>query len=129
MNKLTFETTTLNTLSFVLKVDGKPMLDARDTNEREIPAWICEEGIPSFPPMTPGADRLIVGVCGCGEYGCGHTSACIERKDGVVRLFDFQGPGRPVGGFEFSQQEFDEVSAEIGMIAKVQVAKWQEDLK
>jgi hypothetical protein len=129
MNKLTFETTTLNTLSFILKVDGKPMLDARKTDEDEIPAWICEEGIPSFPPMTSGADRVIVGVCGCGEYGCGHTSARIERRDGVVRLFDFQGAGIPTGAFEFSQAEFDEVSAQIALIAKVQIAKWQEEFK
>ena len=129
MNKLTFEKTTLNTLSFVLKVDGKAMIDTKGIDEDEIPAWLCENGIPSFPPDDTASDRVLVAVCGCGEYGCGNTNAKIERKLGKVRLFDFDGVRAPIGSFEFVEDEFDAVSREIANLAKKQMAVWDVEFK
>jgi hypothetical protein len=129
MNKLTFEKTTLNTLSFILKVDGKRMIDARGTNEDEIPAWLCESGIPSFPPDDLKSDRVLVGVCGCGEYGCGNINARIERQAGRVRLFEFFGAYSPKNSFEFAEDDFDKVSLEIANLAKEQIALWKIEFK
>jgi hypothetical protein len=129
MNKLTFECTTSNTLSFILKVDGKSILDAIGRGEDEIPAWICEDGIPSLPPGNLVSDRVIVAVCGCGEYGCGNTNARLERKLGRVRLFNVEGICGPNSAFEFEELEFDQVSEEIAALAKRQIALWDIEFK
>jgi hypothetical protein len=119
MNKLTYEISSENYLSFILKADGQPLLNHVDN---EIPYWICEFGIPTYPPGEVDADRLIVGVCSCGEYGCGNTNVRIERLDGVVRLFESEEDSALRMTFEFSEDEFDKISKEIALKATEQIA-------
>jgi hypothetical protein len=126
MNKLTFEVTDLNTLSFRLLVDGKPMIDTKGVDEDQLPAWDCKNGIPPFPPYDVQSVRMLVAACGCGEYGCGNTNAHIERQNGIVRLSDFQGVARShIDAFEFDEAEYDQVSIAIAAIAAKRIAEWQ----
>jgi hypothetical protein len=126
MNKLTFEATDQNGLSFRLMVDGKPIINTQGISEDQLPAWECEQGIPSFPPYEATSGRVLVAACGCGEYGCGNTNAQIERKNGIVRLFDFDGvASSPNMSFEFEEKEYDRVSSEVAAIAAKQIAAWK----
>jgi hypothetical protein len=123
MNKLSFETSEYDWLSFVLLVDGRALLAGLHADDHEIPYWICDMGIPTLPPNDSTAKRIIVGVCGCGEYGCGHTSAKVERSDGIVRLFEFERGSRFINEFQFDANEFDLVSNQIARIANDEINK------
>jgi hypothetical protein len=113
MNVLTFKVTDTNGLSFKLYVDGKPLIK-KDTTEDELTSWYCEAGIPTYPPYDANANRIMLGNCGCGEYGCGNANASIERTHEMVRLTNFSGVGRfGLKPLVFSRANFDDVATQI----------------
>jgi hypothetical protein len=123
MNKFGFEVDHNPWLCFVLTVDGRALLTDLHVGDHEIPYWICDWGIPTLPPNDTTAKQIIVGVCGCGEYGCGHTSASVERGDGVVRLFDFKRGSSFTNEFNFDANEFDAIRNQIAQIANDEINK------
>lgn len=123
MNKLSFEMSEYDWLSFVLVADGRPLLADLHADDHEIPYWICDMGIPTWPPNDLTAKRIIVGVCGGGEYGCGHTRANVERRDGIVRLFEFERGSRFTNEFQFAANEFDSVNNQIARVANDEINK------
>lgn len=129
MNQLSFAITDDNTLSFALLVDGQPIVQPNDPKEALLTAWLCDAGIPISPDHEPAGSRVLIAVCSCGEYGCGNSNARLERKNGRVRLFDFEGSG--VDGlteYQFDEAQYDQVSHQIGTLARVQTAIWQQEL-
>ena len=78
-------------LSFELIVDGKPLSDHLNDGNIGIPYWLAKDGIPHLPPSDVDSPRHIVTVCDCGEYGCGHSSCQIVKKDNVVEFLHFAG--------------------------------------
>ena len=116
MNTLAVQVLQENGLSFELLVDGEPISKHLNDGNGGIPHWIVGDGLPTWPPTGTNADAAvrIVSVCGCGEYGCGHTR-CAIRRDGEVVVFEnFAGDvGSRGSGFRFvfPASEYDEVSS------------------
>ena len=107
-------------LSFELLVDGKPLGELIGSQHQAIPYWIFEDDLPYLPPHSPenrtDAEIRIVAVCGCGEYGCGHTKCRVERNGDEVVFRDFHEdltPKSEVKVFRFSRENYDTVVAAI----------------
>jgi hypothetical protein len=92
MPTLSYRCTEENGLSFELLVDGEPLgalVGSRDTG---FPYWIVEDGVPHWPPhgQSNAPDVRIVCVCGCGEYGCGHTRCHVVNVGDEVVFCEFE---------------------------------------
>ena len=77
MNHLSFRTINdeISGLSFELLIDGKPLTEAVGGTYSSIPFWLVEgdfSPINEMPSLMTVCCR-IVGVCSCGEFGCGWT--------------------------------------------------------
>jgi hypothetical protein len=113
VNTLSFRTSDDNGLSIELLVDGEPLM-SQSSDETCLPFWLCEDGIPTFPPYDEKSSRLIVGVCGCGEYGCSNTNVEFRRASGTVSLDRFCGNGHSsLSALIFADSQFDEVCRNI----------------
>jgi hypothetical protein len=118
MNSLALAVTPDNGLTFELIVDDKPISHWLADGNEGIPYWIVNEGLPTWPPHTaPQAQtQRIVSVCGCGEYGCGH-SRCTVRTEGETVVFeDFAGDVASTGRkarFVFPREQYETVCRTI----------------
>lgn len=114
MNWLSVEVSELNGLSFELFVDGQPMGDVLGDGNEGIPYWLAKDGLPTYPPNDPRADPFIriVSVCGCGEYGCGHSRCCVTQDTSSVKFSMFAGDVGTEGKalrFEFPLPQYQAV--------------------
>ena len=93
MNSLSVAISSDNGLSFDLLIDGISISEILGDRNAGIPYWISERGIPTWPPydQKDNSNTLIVTVCNCGEYGCGHSRCKVKIEEEVVTLYDFQG--------------------------------------
>jgi hypothetical protein len=98
------------------------LVGSRDT---AFPYWVVEDGLPQYPPHGapefPGA--LIVCVCSCGKYACGHTGCRITRDGDQVDLNEFDFDVTPEGArkaFRFSAANYDAVCKTIPELAREQ---------
>lgn len=128
MNNLTVVENLENGLSFELLVDGQPLSELLNDGNGPIPYWIAAHGIPTWPPSGPNIDKntLIVTVCDCGEYGCGHSRCRISFDNGVVKFSHFAGDvgdrGKSIS-FSFPESQYIEVINKISKLAQSELQK------
>lgn len=118
MMKLSFRCTEENDLSFELLVDGVPLGELVGASDFSFPYWLVRSGLPRASELgePDEVDVLIVCVCGCGEYGCGHTRCRAVRSNGDVILSEFTFDVSRDGArreFRFTSDNFDAVNQEI----------------
>lgn len=123
MNYLSVNPTSENGLSFELTVDGKPLSALLNDSNSGIPYWLVDDGIPTWPPSGPNADPniLIVTVCNCGEYGCGHSRCNVSIEEGVVKFSNFQGNVNSKESsliFAFPEAEYRHVVAQMVQLTR-----------
>ena len=107
MNKLDYRTRADDDLAFELLVDGESLARRVGAQDTWIPWWLFKSGLP-----RDGLDDIVVGVCSCGEPGCGSTRCDIDLGGDVVTLRRFDGDARGDGVtavFQFRRANFDEV--------------------
>jgi hypothetical protein len=125
VNQLSYCTHSEHGLSFELFVDGQSLYELVGGADGGIPYWLVDDDLPYVPPI--GTPRLphnhIVCVCGCGEYGCGHTRCQVERQDDEVLWSRFDIDVSEAGRsriFQFTRENYDAVIANIVRRALVQ---------
>ena len=115
LNKLTYQRTDDNGLSFELFVDNISINKLVESENEAIPYWVFEDELPSWGINKESGFR-IVGVCDCGEYGCGNTRCrVIREKDNVTfREFFVDGYINPRNiEFKFSLENYNSVISGI----------------
>lgn len=127
MNTISVEVSEENGLSFELLVDGKPMGAVLGDGNEGIPYWLVKDGLPSFPPSGSTADPgvRIVSVCGCGEYGCGHSRCNITQTNEIVEFSNFIGDVGAKGKnfqFRFPVAQYQAVCEQISRQANERIA-------
>jgi hypothetical protein len=126
MNTLSFRTTEDYGLSIELLLDGQSLVELvglgdRTTGDTSIPYYYFEGNL---PPGYWGADDptiKCIGVCSCGEAGCGAAECRVVREGDVIVFRDFSScvnpkfPERHDGEKEFwiTSDNYDSVIAEI----------------
>ena len=81
MNKFSFQTTNDNDFSIVLLVDGKIIDGFEQADNKAIPYWLFEiSDLPKWCPYPHNKDVTILGVCSCGEVGCGSAGCIVVKK-------------------------------------------------
>ena len=88
MNVLSYECTDDNGLSFLLLVDGEPLVRLLGSLDWAIPYYLLLFGddLPcgSRCDGKKGPDIRIVAVCSCGEEGCGSTPCRVTPEGDTV---------------------------------------------
>jgi hypothetical protein len=135
MNVLSYERSDANGGSFTLLVDGRPLAALHGGMDREVPFYLAEEDdlprptdsavlqwVSNVPPYRERmAEVRVVGVCDCGEQGCGGTVCRVVRDGEAVVLRDISGSGiAAVSGTEyrFSEANYQAVVKEIWQHAR-----------
>jgi hypothetical protein len=127
MNTLTIEVSEENGLSFELLIDGKPMGMLLEDGNEGIPYWLANDGLPTYPPSgkTASPHVRIVSVCGCGEYGCGHSRCNVTQDNESVVFSDFVGDVGAKGQtfhFQFPLAQYQAVCEQISRLANERIA-------
>jgi hypothetical protein len=126
MNILSYDCTDANGGSFALLVDGQPLAALTGSLDREVPLYLIEED--DLPRPTDSAvlpwlaniphyrghlvELRVVGVCSCGEQGCGCTVCRVVRDGDLVVLLDALGSGIAAVSekeYRFSRANFEAV--------------------
>jgi hypothetical protein len=134
MNVLGYQCGDANLGSFTLLVDGQPLGALIGGMDRDIPFYLVEEGLPRPTDIAElqwvnGVAQYrgrigevhVVGVCSCGEAGCGCTVCRVVREGEAVVFRDFLGPGIPrllETGFRFSLSNYQAVMGGIAQCAR-----------
>lgn len=108
-------------LCFELLIDGEPIEVILNSDEGGIPYWLIDNGLPRFSENTASNDVRLVSVCGCGQYGCGHTRCDVVQDGKIVTLNNFIGEKnhqRPNRQFVFDAAQFKEIEQHIVNLAK-----------
>ena len=120
MNTISVEVSKENGLSFELLVDGQPIGTLLNDGNGGIPYWLAKDGLPTYPYPEDGyeTDPLvrIISVCGCGEYGCGHSRCKVTETSDTVEFSAFEGDvgvkGKTIR-FEFPLSQYHAVCQQI----------------
>jgi hypothetical protein len=81
VNELDFRVTNDNDLSFELLVDGSGIEGLEEADNRNIPYWLFEtDELPDDYNHFLKRQQYLIGVCSCGESGCG-AAGCVVNKD------------------------------------------------
>jgi hypothetical protein len=100
-----------------LYIDDKSIYEIFDKNIYSLPYWIFDDDLPYYPPgEKENNSRRIIGVCSCGEYGCGNINCEIKETRENIEIFDFQGDVRKEHRslrFIFDKLKFNETIKEI----------------
>lgn len=125
MNLLSFAVSTnpIYGLEFELLIDEKTLPQVIGCNESEssIPFWLVEGDL-SAPDESPTSlsdcDR-IVAVCGCGEFGCGGTTARVTKYRDAVMFSEFKPSSSATSSraFIFTRTNYDEVLRQMTEMA------------
>lgn len=115
LNHLDYRVTTDNDLSFELLVDGKVV--ERLGQVRAIPYWLFEkEDLPSYFNYFRKREEHLLGVCSCGESGCGSAGCVIEKDSDHVRFGEIFVDGYTFPsdyGFRFGREKDEMVMRRI----------------
>lgn len=104
-----------NGLSVELFVDDVSINKLADSDNEAIPFWIFDNELP-FLGTDKDSDVRIVGVCVCGEYGCGNTRCRVIKEQDIVifREFFVDSYTNPRNiEFKFSSENYNSVISEI----------------
>ncbi len=121
MNKLSFRATDDNGFSIELLIDGQPLSKLYpDDEETKIPYYYFESDLPRGYWWKDDPSIRIIGVCTCGEGGCGRTECRVVREGDVVVFRDISSCVNPHypeknDGKEFrvTSANYDSVIADI----------------
>ena len=129
MNTLSFRCTSENGLSFELLVDEQPLGVLIGSEHIAIPYWILDDGLPR-PYSMNRTDVRIVGVCSCGEHGCGRAQCLVACEADTIIFRNFQIDASDAANavslternieFRFARANFDAVITEIARLASEQ---------
>ncbi|HEY0428551.1 MAG TPA: hypothetical protein VGC76_12290 [Pyrinomonadaceae bacterium] len=127
LNKLSFqviegERNSLTGLCFELLIDGES-IEKFIGEDKAIPYYLFEEDEVDLPAFLDYEKKKyhVIGVCICGDAGCGSTDCEIEKDENVVDLqVIFRGGYQPPEDikFRFSRENYDAVIGEIKHRAK-----------
>ena len=113
LNNLDYRTTTDNDLSFELLVDGKLIERLELGDNRAIPYWLFEkDDLPSYFNHYRQREEHLLGVCSCGESGCGSAGCVIEKDSECVKFGEIFVDGFTFPsdyGFRFARENYDDV--------------------
>lgn len=116
MDTLTLDVDEKGFLTFTLLINNQPLQKLLQDKNEGFPDWIVDQALPTWPPFDPTAEYRIVTVCGCGEYGCGHSRCKIKEEDDCVVFYDFSGDVGQKGKnmqFTVSRTSYEVVMADI----------------
>ena len=100
-------------LSFELIIDGIPVGQLLKTNENEIPHWYFDkEEFSSYYSDFHKKTFHLIGVCSCGESGCGQLGCEVVKEEDFIILENLFNDGfryKPELKFTFSRGNYNEV--------------------
>ena len=128
MNQLSFKTNPENGLSVELFIDGKSINDLFDVGDPFLPYWYFEDDLPYYSPdrkYETDLSRRLIGVCDCGEYGCGNLNCHVEQQNGLIVWSDFNGDvsgDQNVYIFVFDESQYVKTISEVvGMVDEYKI--------
>jgi hypothetical protein len=101
MNTLSFRTTEDHGFSIELLIDGQPLVELVDMADTLIPFYYFEGDLPLGYWGADDPSIKCIGVCSCGESGCGAAECRVVREGNVVVFRDFSGNINP----QYEQKE------------------------
>jgi hypothetical protein len=116
MNRLEYRSNADDYLAFELIVDGEPLAKLVGATDSWIPHWLFKSGLPRVGPGRP--NTYIVGVCSCGEWGCGSTTCQVDLVDDTATFHHFDDDASADGSarsYTFSRANYDEVMRAISI--------------
>ena len=109
-------------LLFELVIDGIPLGHLLNTDDNKIPHWYFEkEDLTSYLNEFSDKTDYVIGVCSCGESGCGCLGCEVLKDNKVVWRKNIFNDGYKYPRnlkFQFSRENYDEVMQKIFTIAK-----------
>ncbi len=127
LNKLSYrieetEVARRSILWFELLIDGEP-IEKLIGDEKAIPYYFFEENDTDLTTFFDYENKKyhVVGICACGDAGCGSTDCEIEKVENFVNLqVIFRGGYKHPKDlkFKFSRENYDSVISEIKKRAK-----------
>jgi hypothetical protein len=121
MNTFGFRTTGDHGLSVELLMDGKSLVEFVHLGDSLIPYYYFEGDLPSGYWGGDDPSIKVIGVCSCGEAGCGSAECRVIREGDTVVFRDFSScvnphvaeKEKPKKEFRVSPANYDFVIAEI----------------
>ncbi len=95
MSTLSYRCTEDHGLSIELLIDGQPLVELVDLGETLIPYYLFEGDLPLGYWGADDPSIKVIGVCSCGEAGCGSTECRVVREGDVIVFRDFSGCVNP----------------------------------
>jgi hypothetical protein len=89
MNTLSFRTTEDHGLSIELLIDGQSLVELVDLGDTLIPYYYFEGDLPLGYWGASDPSIKCIGVCSCGESGCGAAECRVVREGNVIVFRDF----------------------------------------
>jgi hypothetical protein len=126
LNKLTYQTfeekARRSILWFELLIDGETV-EKLIGDEKAIPYFFFDENDVDLPTFLDYQNKKyhVIGICTCGDVGCGSTDCEIEKDENFVNLLVIfpSGYKHPKElKFTFSRENYDSVIIEIKKRAK-----------
>lgn len=102
-------------------VDGKPLLELVETHNKDgMPLSIRSSVIPWVPLQDDDPHRMMIAICHCGEWGCGHDDCELELNErfAVMSQFCKWKDDPPNTEFEFSRENYNAVVGAIQVEAE-----------
>ena len=102
--------------SIELLIDEKPIGVLFETEERKIPYYLFEKDLPSYHSDYENKEFHIIGVCSCGDAGCGCLGCVLKKEADFVTLQEIFNDGFRFPKdlmFRFSRENYDSVLEEI----------------
>ncbi|MCA1594067.1 MAG: hypothetical protein LC754_15735 [Acidobacteria bacterium] len=121
MNILSFRTTEDHGLSVELLIDGQSLVELVDLGDTLIPYYYFEGNLPLGYWGADDPSIKVIGVCSCGEAGCGSAECRVVREGDTVAFRDFSGCVNPnvvqkkkeEKEFRVTPANYDSIIAEI----------------
>ena len=121
MNILSFRTTEDHGLSIELLIDGQSLVELVELGDTLIPYYLFEGDLPLGYWGEDDSSIRCIGVCTCGNMGCGAAECRVVREGDVIVFRDFSGNVKPNEGrkekdgkeFRVPSVNYDSVIAEI----------------
>ncbi len=120
------------TISFELLIDGKPISSLLEADNKAIPYYYFEENdLPSYFHNYRNMKVHTIGICSCGQGGCGESTCVLEKDKDFVVLKEIFKDGFEFPkdfSFKFSRENYDSVTNEIKKLAeeykeKIEISK------
>ncbi len=99
-------------LSIELLIDEKPIEGLAESDNRAIPFYYFEnDDLPHFYSEYEGFELYVLGVCSCGDAGCGSAECeIVQEKDWVVfRNFRYGHSLLEDAEFRFTHENYNSV--------------------